>query len=188
MTAIGFLSFIDHPPQGILGGFLIVSPLGRPLEFHCSAPIQPNRAQEILYGPTLRPYLLGDLVGRTLVEHTELPVEVILVDSQEALELRMSVDVPVAAVFSDPAAVFSDPATIDLRQTSETLHANPFKVPDRMPNQVKIGPFLLVMARGYLEDARLLRNTLVPIIRDVDLCEPFERIREALMEAQRMSA
>lgn len=180
LTAIGFLSFLDHPPVGVLGGLLVVSPLGRPLEFHCSAPIQPNRAQEILFGPTLRPYLLGDLVGRTLVEHTKLPVEVVLVDSRDALDLRESVDIPVAAVSAE-YTVFQGRDSTMLRPDAARFH-------DEAPNQIQIGSFLLTMARGHHEDAQRLKNLLVPIVRDIDLCEPFERIQEALIEAQRMSA
>ena len=53
--------------QGLFGGYLVLNLLGRPLEFHCTAPVRPNRAQEILYGPTLDPYLCGERIGQTLV-------------------------------------------------------------------------------------------------------------------------
>ena len=191
LSALGFLSFVDRPPHGVLGGFLVVSPRGRPLEFHCSAPIRPNRAQEILYGPTLRPFLLGELVGRTLVQHAALSVDAVLIDSLEALDLlREAVDVPVAAV--DMAAI--DMAALDIGKETVRVSVSGSIIPDApnvrnaSPDQVKIGPFLLTTARGFLQDAGELRNLLVPLVDDLDLCEPFERIRAALDEAQRMSA
>ena len=51
--ALGFLTVVEHPQHGLFGGYLLLNHGGRPLEFHCTAPIKPNRAQEILYGPTL---------------------------------------------------------------------------------------------------------------------------------------
>jgi len=55
--ALGFLTVVDHPQYGLFGGYLVLTAAGRPLEFHCTAPIKPNRAQEILYGPTLHAFL-----------------------------------------------------------------------------------------------------------------------------------
>ena len=61
VPAIGFLTVTEHAEHGLFGGYLILNVSGRPLEFHCTAPLKPSRAQEILYGPTLRPFLFGDL-------------------------------------------------------------------------------------------------------------------------------
>ena len=57
-ACLGFLTVVEHAELGLLGGYLLLNAAGRPLEFHCTAPVKPNRAQEILYGPTLRPYLV----------------------------------------------------------------------------------------------------------------------------------
>ena len=46
--ALGFLTVVEHPQYGLFGGYLVLNLAGRPLEFHCTAPIKPNRAQEIL--------------------------------------------------------------------------------------------------------------------------------------------
>jgi hypothetical protein len=62
-TSFGFLSSVHTAEHGYFGGYLIVSELGRPLEFHCTSPVRPSRAQEILYGPTLQAYLLGEDAG-----------------------------------------------------------------------------------------------------------------------------
>ena len=54
---IGFLSVLDDEELGAIGGYLVLSRNGRPLEFHCTSPVRANRAQQILYGPTLQPFL-----------------------------------------------------------------------------------------------------------------------------------
>ena len=46
--ALGFLTILEHDQLGYVGGYLILNSAGRPLEFHCSAPVKPNRAQQIL--------------------------------------------------------------------------------------------------------------------------------------------
>ncbi len=51
--SLGFISVRHHAEHGYFGGYLIVNSLGRPLEFHCTLPVKPSRAQELLYGATL---------------------------------------------------------------------------------------------------------------------------------------
>ena len=40
----GFLTAVDTPTHGLFGGYLVVDSLGRPLEFHCTAPVKVTRA------------------------------------------------------------------------------------------------------------------------------------------------
>ena len=59
--AFGFLTAVDTPTHGLFGGYLVVDSLGRPLEFHCTAPVKVTRAQQILYAdePVLRERLIA---------------------------------------------------------------------------------------------------------------------------------
>ena len=96
--AIGFLTVIDHPQHGLFGGYLVLNLAGRPLEFHCTAPIKPNRAQQILYGPTLEPFLYGEQIGSTLLGHAKTSPLVLCTDREPVLSLRDLVDLPIALV------------------------------------------------------------------------------------------
>ena len=78
MTALGFLTVIEDAPSGLFGGFLVLDLAGRPLEFHCTAPVKANRAQQILYGPTLESFLYGDHIGASLLEKAKAGVEVVV--------------------------------------------------------------------------------------------------------------
>ncbi len=80
--ALGFLTVIEDPQQGLFGGYLVLNMAGRPLEFHCTAPIQPNRAQQILYGPTLQPYLFGEQIAQTLFTKAKTQPLVLLADRE----------------------------------------------------------------------------------------------------------
>ena len=72
LASLGFLTVVEHAELGLLGGYLLLNAAGRPLEFHCTAPVKPNRAQEILYGPTLKPFLYGEQIGQTLLTRSKL--------------------------------------------------------------------------------------------------------------------
>ena len=136
---LGFLTVVEHADLGLLGGYLILNTAGRPLEFHCTAPVKPGRAQEILYGPTLRPYLYGEQIGQTLLSGSKLTPLLICTDCPPMLALRDHTDLPVALV-SEAAG----------EMDRQIIHQHkPFEA------------------------------------RDLDLAEPFTRIREALDEAQK---
>ena len=165
LSAIGFLSIKEDPNYGLLGGYLIVSAKGRPLEFHCSAPFQTNRAQEILYGPTLRTFLYGELIGKALVEQAEISAEIILVEQPEILSLSEEISLPVVSLFN----------------RDEPLKHSIGKC-------FSVGETLLTTAMGHEEKAEIVQHRLKLLQHDLDLTEPFERIHFAIAEAHRMSA
>src|SRR3989304_4623640 len=96
--ALGFLTVLEYPAHGLVGGYLVLNQSGRPLEFHCTAPIKPNRAQQILYGPTLEPYLFGEQIGRALLARAAIEPVVICTDCEPALAVRRFIEVPVVLV------------------------------------------------------------------------------------------
>src|SRR3954469_22844872 len=102
--AIGFLTVVEHDLHGLFGGYLLLNETGRPLEFHCTAPVKPNRAQQILYGPTLKPFLYGEQIGATLVNKPTLVPIAVLVDRPAALAARPFIQVPMAIVLGGATA------------------------------------------------------------------------------------
>ena len=135
---------------------------GRPLEFHCTAPIKPNRAQQILYGPTLEPYLYGEQIGSTLISKAKARPLVVCTDCVPALAVRDHVEIPVLLVLADEGAG-GPPALLRFR-----LGHNDVAVLD-----------------GADEDRRLATERIATAAESLDLREPFQRIREAIEEAQR---
>ena len=97
---LGFLTAVEDAERGYVGGLLITNRFGRPLEFQCTAPVKPNRTQQILYGPTLKPYVLGELIGRTLLEKVGVKPHLVLVESLDLLDLRSATSTPVASLVS----------------------------------------------------------------------------------------
>lgn len=165
---LGFLTAIELPDKGFVGGLLVTNHCGRPLEFQCTVPVRPNATQEILYGPTLAPFLLGELIGGTLVEKAGVKPQLILTDRMQILELRNHVDQPVALVESQetPGGAAEGDA----------------------PRTLKLGRQIIRFHSSHDEDHLAVSRGAHHIPSDADLKEPFERVREALEETLRSGA
>ena len=96
---LGFLTIVDQPRLGLIGGYLVLNPAGRPLEFHCTTPVRPNRAQEILYGNTLEPFLFGERIARTLISRSKTPVGFVMINTAPALVVQDFIEIPAVYVF-----------------------------------------------------------------------------------------
>ena len=162
--AFGFLTVHESAAHGVFGGYLVVDALGRPLEFHCTAPVRVSRAQQILYGPTLAGYLHGRQIGGALLSEAGLAPAVVFTDEPSVLEVRPHTRLPVALVRRSDA----EQADGGFRGTAFTLgDAEVIPPPDDPVGREAI------------------RAGLAELADTVDLCEPFDRIRAAIDEAQR---
>ena len=157
---LGFLTAIEDAERGFVGGLLVTNRFGRPLEFQCTAPVKPNRAQQILYGPTLRPFVLGELLGRTLLDKIGVKPHLVLIESDEILDLRQHVPMAVAYL--------TDKVTDESTQLALGTHGIAFH-PDFAGDRAEIARHV----KALPPNADLLR-------------EPFERVREALTETLRL--
>jgi hypothetical protein len=133
--------------------------------------VQPNRVQHILYGATLHEYLCAELIGKTLVDRSSTPVQMLFTDSPGVLPIRSRLEIPVLAVVpqDDPALVFLPSermARFEDARSSAPLLYDPRHAAD-------------------LERIRFLLERIDP---GLDVSEPFSRIREAMGEARKMGA
>jgi hypothetical protein len=165
---VGFLTILQEA-SGYLGGYLVTNTWGRPLEFRLSSAVQPNRVHQILYADTLIPYVCGDLIGKTLMDKTGTPVQLVVTDSRPALDLRLKAAVPVVwlAPADDPAA-----ATLSAGETCVRPGGN--------------GRGPLLCHPRFAGDVAAVRELLARLEDGLDLAEPLGRIREAIAEARKM--
>ena len=162
IPAIGFLTATEHAEHGLFGGYLILNTSGRPLEFHCTAPLKPSRAQEILYGPTLAPFLFGEQIGQTLLAKARVRPFLVCTDAEPMLAAREFSDVPLLLV---PSLEGSN---------LEPNLGERFALGRNQVVTTHLGDQAIVIERWNTAQADSL-----------DLLEPFTRIREALEEAQK---
>ena len=168
---LGFLTAVEDAERGFVGGLLITNRFGRPLEFQCTAPVKPNRTQQILYGPTLKPFVLSELIGKTLLEKVGVKPHLVLVDSAELMELRHATATPIASLQPILNSVASQN-----RQDEKDL-----------TNCLTLGNETVSFDPTHSHDRTDLEKFAKLIPSDADLREPFERVREALTETIRLS-
>lgn len=184
LPAFGFLTVVQHEQHGLFGGYLVLNSNGRPLEFHCTAPVKPNRAQEILYGPTLEPYLYGEQIGQALIAKSQSPPALICTDLAPVLAVRQYVAVPVMLVLGEAAE--DAPSESDVSaDASRALRVDAAHRRGPAPATFRIGRNRLEVAPGYARDQELAAAGLEAVAEHIDLLEPFGRIRGAIEEAQR---
>jgi hypothetical protein len=171
-ATFAYLTVLEHEEHGFFGGYLIVCAAGRPLEFHCSAPVQPSRAQEILYGPTLRPYVLGQQIAGGLLANAKLRPRLILTDQPEVLMIRSRVEQPVVLLRAAVVAVSPTDAADPLTASSQRHFC--------------FANYHCEIPVGYQRDAEEVRRRMETLSASVELGEPFERIHLAIREAQRI--
>jgi len=170
LPAFGFLTVLEHTEHGLFGGYLVLSPQGRPLEFRGSTPVMASRAQEILYGPTLKAYLFADVIGQSLVAGAELGVEVILTDRLDMLALAQVRREEVLYVEALPSEGSPGCAAPESAWTSGI--------------SFETGGCRVTAAPKSLRDEETLKRWIQPLVQHIYLAEPFERIRAAMAEAQ----
>jgi hypothetical protein len=186
LPTIGFLTVVEDAEAGWTGGLLVLNAAGRPLEFHCTAPIRPNRAQEILYGPTLRPFVYGEQIAATLLAKAKTDTQFICTDVEPALCVRDAVALPVLLLTSNSVEPLEAPLDGSRQRTLRFDAPHPAS----RPAAAKLAEFNLgqrtvsVLAR-HAADKELILDRWPSFEGNLDLAEPFGRIREALAEAQR---
>lgn len=162
-AVFGFLGVVYVPGLGYCGGYLLLNSLGRPLEFHCTAPVSENRAQQILYGETYEPFIYCDQIGEALLDKAGKSADLIFVNDNRFEKLDVGV-VPIVQVGSD-----GEP---DPSHDGETSH-----------HRIQIGGQTLVW-RGPAVDRKRVSSACQCLARSIPLDEPFERISQAIDEAQ----
>lgn len=211
---IGFLTIIEHPRHGFIGGYLVLNPAGRPIEFHCTTPVRANRAQEILYGSSLYPYLYGEQIAQTLVSKSKTTVNFLLTDQLPVLALQDFISFPVIYVPPPcPAEVTTKKNTVDeilhhslhdfgiaSADNSEheyeeaTLHTREklLKALHDIPGlsvarwkEAMIGQRSIAVPGENPEKFEAYCRSLTLLARTLDFHEPFQRIRLAVEEAQK---
>lgn len=184
LPAIGFLTVCRHREHGLFGGLLLLNSSGRPLEFHCTAPVKPNRAQEILYGPTLEPYLFGEQIAYTLISKAKMPPAVVFTDRSPVLAARDLSSMPIVLVATPESSVDGDNSQDgEFSRVDASHRAAPF-APHSLA-RFQVGRHELAVSRSHDADRDEIERRCQVLSAEFDLCEPFARIREAIQEAQR---
>lgn len=166
---IGFCTVRLHGEHGFFGGYLILNTHARPLEFHCTLPVKPSRAQEILYGKTLPDFVCGEQIAKALTSKAKLTPQLVLTDCAAVLALSHVSDQLVACLPVTPAQPGA--ATTIPSVERERLKA------------IQLGEHSALVLRDDLHVEEQLCELWQELDLTMDINEPFQRIAEALLEA-----
>jgi hypothetical protein len=162
LQSFGFMTVVELPSLGHCGGLLVVSKIGRPIEFHCTAPVAINRAQQIMYGETYSGFLFSDQIGMALIEKTRERPSVFITDCEEMLPLTELIDNPL---------IFAE--SVDSKSDFDGSGLECFDLSGQ--------PVYCLNRRG--SEALSISQGVHEFTRRLPLDEPFERIRQAIEEA-----
>lgn len=168
-VSLGFLSVRRHPEHGYFGGYLITNLVARPLEFHCTMPVKPSRAQELLYGPTMDAFVCGEQIAKALVTKAKVKPAAVITDCPAVLGI---------ASVSDVAAAY-----LQFPQRDE--HPN-FCLPSGSAGElvhIQVNQWQFSILSGQDATEKQLAQILNAAGENFDLTEPFQRVTEALLEA-----
>ncbi|MFN3190128.1 MAG: hypothetical protein ACE361_06355 [Aureliella sp.] len=166
---LGFLKVRQHPAHGYFGGLLIVNHLARPLEFHCTMPVKPSRAQVLLYGPTIEDFVCGEQIAVALIKKAKIRPGLVLTDSQSVLASQPICKTPVVQILElgqgrrDVEALSESRLQVERAQTAgQSFHA---------------------LHEKFDATWGAAENLLAQLPGNFDFAEPLQRIEEALAEA-----
>lgn len=161
-ATFGFITVVEIPSLGHCGGLLVVSQIGRPMEFHCTAPVRNNRAQEIMYGETYTGFLYADQIGMSLIDKASCQSTVFVTDCPDLLPICEQIDTPL---------VLAEKNSVSQPFDGQGLKS--FSV-DEKP------VYCLNSDNAGIE---LVEKQILTFANSLPLEEPFERIRQAIGEA-----
>lgn len=196
---LGYLAFVECTSNVFVGGYLLVNDTGRPVEFHCTAPVCPSRTQQILFGATLRATLFCEQIGAALLKQAKRRPCLLLTDEIDTAGIRTQFDYPMAIIDKEDLAGDSTEALTATSadespsaSDSLTSSGHSFDASDsatlRRSWSFEFGGYSLTTVADYAADQDAVRATLRSLSQGFDLAEPFERIRTAIQEAQRAAA
>lgn len=201
---LGYFTVVEDQNTGWTGGLLLLNQGGRPLEFQCTLPVRPTRAHEILFGETLRQHVISEVIGRLLIDKCRNSISMLCCDLHEAIDLAKDCDFPV--VFLDESNALHDekfdryaqrrkistsrtgnsprqgslPSLLARHRSDETLG----KASTDQPTGSRLFELSGATIRVATADCERVKSIITGLADLPDGAEPFERIREAIKEAQ----
>lgn len=169
-STLGFLTVRQHAEHGYFGGYLVVNEMARPLEFQCTLPVKPSRAQQVLYGPTLDDFICGEQIAKALVSKAKLQPTLVISDCTAVLAL--------AQVSTQPIAMLDQNDESYAHKTLRTPSAS--KV---MTTRLRAEHLKMIVPAGSKIDEAFVDELYAKLHPSFDFDEPFQRIIEALGEA-----
>jgi hypothetical protein len=165
----GFLEVVSDETLGFTGGLLLVNQDGKPTEFHCTAPVTENRTQKILYGQTYKSHIFCDLIGLALLQKCSKAPELLFVEQPELKQMVGEIAQPLLMV-------------TEIESESDQIEIQTIQYPEFGIDHLNIS-----VLTTDLEQFEFVKEACGRFTTTLTMDEPFERIRQAIKEAQQVA-
>jgi hypothetical protein len=167
---IAFLGYTEFDNgASYRGAILITDDWGKPLEFRCTAPVKPNAVQRTLYGQTLLPHVLVELIGAPLLQAVQERPEIIVVQESLFFDVRHKTETPVVRLRRQGT---------DVKLSGED--GEKVKPVVMASESGKFDPIIVEAHWQFTGDLDYSREKLHELFGRWDLVEPFERLTKGL--------
>ena len=168
---VAYLGYMEFDNGGSYrGAILVTDDWGKPLEFRCTAQVKTTSVQRTLYGSTLMPHVLVELIAKPLMDSLNEEPVAILVSDETFLDLRHNVDVPVVQIRRQGT---------DLKVTAASDgEGNQNIVMDCESG--KFAPIIIEAHWEFPDDTNSCASLLKELFGRWDVVEPFERLHKGL--------
>jgi hypothetical protein len=168
-TTIGFLGYREFDDgEAYRGAILVTDEWSKPLEFRCTAPVRPTQLQRTLYGKSLLPHVLTELIATPLISSVREKPQLILIADDAYFDVRHKISAPVIRVARSSGAKAKQE---DQSKTKSLLL------------QSASGKFAQVEIEAHWKfggDLDSCGDRLRDLFGRWDLTEPFQRLSEGL--------
>ncbi len=168
---IAFLGYMEFDNAAAYrGGILVTDGWGKPLEFRCTAPVKPNAVQRTLYGRTLMPHILVELIAVPLLQAVQQKPEVVVVQESMFFDLRYKTETPVVRLRRQGSEV-------KVRGDNEGEEPKPVVVASQSG---KFDPVVMEPHWQFAGDIESCHERMHELFGRWDLIEPFDRLTKGL--------
>ncbi len=171
-ATFGFITVVEVPSLGHCGGLLIVSNIGRPIEFHFTTPVSSNRAEEIMYGKTYPGFLYGDKIGAALVDKAKQLPTVLVTDCPDILPVCELIDAPLLLALEPEGSA------------DKPNNGQPFD--GRGLKHFEVHGETVYCLNASADELDAIEHHASQFRKQLPFEEPFERIRQAIFEANQV--
>ncbi|UCH02182.1 MAG: hypothetical protein JSV20_10350 [Candidatus Bathyarchaeota archaeon] len=171
--SIGFLTFhsID---ESYVGAVLVTDFKGVPMEFRCTHPIKPDAIQLSLYGATFLSHVGVELCGKPLIKSVKNKPKFIIVNHTYLLNLDNYLPYPVILV-----------KRTEHQGKNAFDSGSEYQIKSIKPHDDQADTFEIISRRETIDKSQ---EFIKKLCTEVDILEPFERIKKAIEIITRKNA
>jgi hypothetical protein len=162
---LGYRAFDDG--EAYRGAILVTDEWSKPIEFRCTAPVSPTQLQRTLYGKSLLPHVLTELIAMPLISSVREKPQLILIADDAFFDLRHKLSLPVIMVSTSKAAL-------------RAKKGENAKTPLLQSSSGKFSELEVESHWKFGGDLDSCGDRLRDLFGRWDLTEPFQRLAEGL--------